>query len=425
MTNDKSPVTGAKRKKRKGPGTEAVIAMVAFLFACLLLIGVRIMIRQELEMNALTPSGSKGNSLSSLLTQWEAQRTEAPTAARTAEPTSDPLSEDLTDSMEMAGAPTQSPLFFEEELSSQPNEPVTLPDVYPKVVEGFLPVCFSRNTDEKVVALTIDDCNQPANLRKIVDLIYKGGGRATIFPIGFNVDAIAGTLQDAVNMGFEIENHTYSHSGLYDVDDETLAYEIWQQNATVSQALGVNYQMHFLRPRGGDNRYDQRTHAYMRQMGYYGIAYWSQVGSDSTAAEIMRKLQPGDIILFHTTNKDLATIRELVPQLLAKGYRMVTLNELYGVAENEQTMLDIAPEPIPLADYERFDQILKKGDYLSDVKKLQVRLSELDYLNVNRFTGYYGNLTQEALAHFQRDNGLDADGICGPESWNALFEGIN
>lgn len=421
MTNDKSPVTGAKRKKRRGPGTEAVIAMVAFLFACLLLIGVRIMIRQEREMNALTPSGSKGNSLSSLLTQWEAQRTEAPTAAHTAEPTSDPLSEDLTDIMEMAGAPTQSPLFFEEELSSQPNEPVTLPDVYPEVVEGFLPVCFSRNTDEKVVALTIDDCNQPANLRKIVDLIYNGGGRATIFPIGFNVDAIAGTLQDAVNMGFEIENHTYSHSGLYDVDDETLAYEIWQQNATVSQALGVNYQMHFLRPRGGDNRYDQRTHAYMRQMGYYGIAYWSQVGSDSTAAEIMRKLQPGDIILFHTTNKDLATIRELVPQLLAKGYRMVTLNELYGVAENEQTVLDIASEPIPLADYERFDQILKKGDYLSDVRKLQMRLSELDYLNVNRFTGYYGNLTKEALASFQRKNGLDADGICGPESWNALF----
>lgn len=421
MTNEKHPASGTRNKRRKGPGPESVIALIAFLCACFLLIGVRIMIRQEREMNALAPAGAASNNLSSMLTQWEAERTEAPTALVTPEPTAEPMPEETP--MDMTGAPTQSPLFFEEEEEpvSQPAAAVTLPGVYPEVIDGFLPVCFGKHTDEKVVALTIDDCNQPSNLRKIVDIIYSAGGKATIFPIGFNVDAIAGTLQDVVNMGFQIENHTYSHSGLYDVDDETMAYEIWQHNATVSQALGVNYQMHFLRPRGGDNRYDQRTHAYMRQMGYYGIAYWSQVGSDNTSAQILRDLKPGDIILFHTTNGDLATIRELVPMLVAKGYRMVTLNELYGLPENEQTVLDIAAGPMPLAEYERVDQILKKGDYLSDVKKLQVRLGELDYLNVNRYTGYYGDLTKEALAHFQRDNGLDADGICGPESWDALF----
>lgn len=404
-----------KRKQRRF-GVEPVVAAVAFLCACLLLIGVRMMIRQEWELNSLTASVNAGNSLSNMLAQWKTQRTEAPSIAPTAEQTVEPTAED-------AGAPTQSPLF-DDEYDRRTDEPTTLLGVYPDTTEGFLPVCHRRITDEKVVALTIDDCNQPTNLKKIVELIHDSGGAATIFPIGYNVEAIAGTLQSAVEMGFEIENHTYTHCGLYDVDDETMAYEIWQQNATVSQALGVNYQMHFLRPRGGDNRYDQRTHAYMRQMGYYGIAYWSQVGSDSTASEIMRKLKPGDIILFHTTNTDLATIRELVPQLTASGYRMVTLNELYGVEENEQTALDVSGEPIPLADYERIDQMLRKGDYLSDVKKMQARLGELGYLSVTRYTGYFGDLTQDALIRFQRDNGLDADGICGPTSWNALFEGI-
>ena len=33
---------------------------------------------------------------------------------------------------------------------------------------SFLPICWRKNTDEKVVALTIDDCNEAGNLKKII-----------------------------------------------------------------------------------------------------------------------------------------------------------------------------------------------------------------------------------------------------------------
>lgn len=296
----------------------------------------------------------------------------------------------------------------------------TLEGVYPEAEEGFLPICFGKTTNEKVVALTIDDCNQPDNLKMIIDIIDDCGGRATIFPIGENVEAIGSILKSAVNRGFEIENHTQSHAGLYEESDSEMAYQIWQQNAEVSRALGVDYQMHFLRPRGGDNRYDQRTHAYMRQMGYYAIAYWSQVGTGATADEVMRNLQPGDIILFHTTDQDLETLMQLVPQLYSEGYRMVTLNELYGLPDNEQSAWSGEIDAPALEPYERFEQTLKRGDYIHDVLLMQRRLEELGFMS-SSYNGYFGAQTEKAVKAFQQSRGLTADGLCGPATWRALF----
>lgn len=290
--------------------------------------------------------------------------------------------------------------------------------------ETFLPVCCRLDTDEKIVALTIDDCNQADNLRSIIDIINKSDGRATIFPIGSNVEFLGDILRDAVDKGFEIENHTYSHAGLYEQTDEELASEIWQQNAAVSKALGTDYRMHFLRPRGGDNRYDQRTHAYMRQMGYYGMAYWSQVGSGSSANAIMDNLEPGQIILFHTTDEDLSIISELVPKLRKKGYRMVTLNEMYGLGDNTGDGQRDWDTVMPLAEFERVPQTLHKGEYLHDVMLMQEKLSEMGYLTC-AYNGYFGDATEQALKKFQNANGLDTDGICGSETWNALFDGSN
>ena len=38
-------------------------------------------------------------------------------------------------------------------------------------------------------------------------------------------------------------------------------------NRAVSETLGVDYQMHFMRTRGGDNRHDLRTHQYIEKDG--------------------------------------------------------------------------------------------------------------------------------------------------------------
>ena len=344
------------------------------------------------------------------------QPTDAPTEIPTEAPTEAPTE-----------VPTQAPTDAPAEVVSSAlvtpspeNAQKLASAVRPDVVEGFLPVCDGSVTQDKVYAITIDDCNQPDNLRKMVDLIASYGGHATIFPIGENVEMCKKVLKSAWEQGFEIENHTWSHCGLYNVDDDEMAAQIWRQNAAVSEALGVDYQMHFLRPRGGDNRYDQRTHAYMRQLGYYGIAYWTQVGLKVSAKYLDNHAQPGNIILYHTTNEDLQQLKELVPRLSREGYTFVTLNELYGLPANETAPLSDHSQVPALKPYTRFAQILRREDYLHDVLLVQQRLSELGYLNEN-YNGYYGKDTESAVRAFQKANGLQADGLCGQATWDALF----
>ena len=292
--------------------------------------------------------------------------------------------------------------------------------VEPEVVQGFLPVCYRCDTSRKVVAFTIDDCNQAHNLSAIIGLFQSYGGKATIFPIGENVAFLGEELRSAYRSGFEIENHTWSHSGLYYEDDEGLAHQIWSQNRAVSEALGMDYQMHFLRPRGGDNRYDQRTHAYIRQLGYYGIAYWERVGVLAPTKIDASAVRSGDIMLFHTTNDDVKELKELVPKLANLGFSFVTLNELYGLPENETAPLTDGAEVECIHPWLRFDQVFRREDYTHDVYMIQERLTELGFLT-GAYNGYYGAKTESAVMAFQKSAGLTADGVTGPATWQALF----
>ena len=65
------------------------------------------------------------------------------------------------------------------------------------------------------------------------------------------------------------------------------------------------------------------------------------------------------------------------------------------------------------------DDTLRKGMTSSDVKKLQERLKELGYFN-HSVTGYYGDVTADAVKAFQKRNGLTADGVAGKSTLQKL-----
>lgn len=59
-----------------------------------------------------------------------------------------------------------------------------------------------------------------------------------------------------------------------------------------------------------------------------------------------------------------------------------------------------------------------EGDF---VKKIQNRLYELGYMLKKHVTGYFGSITKAAVTEFQKDHSIDAIGICGPKTQQALF----
>ena len=63
-----------------------------------------------------------------------------------------------------------------------------------------------------------------------------------------------------------------------------------------------------------------------------------------------------------------------------------------------------------------------RGEY---VTLLQTKLVQLGYsLAPYGVDGSYGNKTVEAVKAFQSDNGLIADGVCGPMTWDALDKAV-
>ena len=276
-----------------------------------------------------------------------------------------------------------------------------------------LPVYYRGDAGVKRIAITVDDCYQVSNLRRIVSYAKAAGGKLTLFPVGENLSkpGMPALLKRcAFELGYEIENHTYSHARIFRLPEEEMAGEIWRQSAALNRALDANYRQHFLRLMGGDGETDLRIHDYLDQLGYRGIAKWSVSGSDSDLSQIKRKLAPGQIYLFHTTDADTAKLRAFIPWAVAQGYELVTMNALLGLPENEVSPLRERAMPAPRA-CAGDDHTLKVGEYTWTALRLQDRLRKLGFLSMSGpSTGYYGARTAAAVAAYQRSRGLEATG---------------
>lgn len=63
------------------------------------------------------------------------------------------------------------------------------------------------------------------------------------------------------------------------------------------------------------------------------------------------------------------------------------------------------------------------GDSGETIRKVQDMLSKLGYLNAANATGYYGEITENAVKLFQRTNNLSADGLVGAQTMAMLTSG--
>ncbi|HKL79421.1 MAG TPA: peptidoglycan-binding domain-containing protein [Mobilitalea sp.] len=66
--------------------------------------------------------------------------------------------------------------------------------------------------------------------------------------------------------------------------------------------------------------------------------------------------------------------------------------------------------------------LLRKGSRGYEVKQVQMTLQELGYFTYPKATGYFGNITLNAVRKFQRDNGIKQDGLVGRLTKSALSE---
>jgi len=296
--------------------------------------------------------------------------------------------------------------------------------------ENSLPIFRKANTTDKKIAITLDECTGVKITQSFALLARNYGAKLTLFPTGENVmragmgDLLAACVSE---LGFEIENRCYSGGArLYRLTDREMAEEIWKQNMALSYAMGAKYEAHFLRLYGGTGETDRRTHAYLKQLGYLGVAHWTINGSASTTDKLEMSIEPGNVYVFKTTESDLTLMKALMREAKTQGYAMVTLNDLFGYAENRHSpasATQILSQTLPeLEGYDGAYYLMKQGDCTWATLLLQQRLMALGYLPEGSADGNFGASTAAALSAFQAKSGLAASGAADERTQEYLYK---
>lgn len=294
----------------------------------------------------------------------------------------------------------------------------------------FLPV-FDRALrtpdDEAMIAITIDECDDPMVLERMVSIARRYDAKLTLFPSG---DALMDeTMQEGFRtcvrqLGYELENYSFNKKAEYKLTDGELALQLWKQGIAASYCMGADYTQHFSRPVYKGSSYDQRTHFFLNKLNLLGVASYSHSYSELRMENLTDTLENGKIYQFDMSEKSLKVYEAFIAAASAKGYRLVTMNELFGLENNRiSSTLTIDQQQLPdISDYQPMPYDLKLNYRTRAVFDLQERLMELGYLDPeeNKADGLYGPNTSIAVSAFQAKVGIPATGNAGVDTQQEL-----
>ena len=201
--------------------------------------------------------------------------------------------------------------------------------VYKAEVPAYLNLGWKRMPFEgPMVALTFDDGPHGIYTDLILNTLGKYGAKATFFLLGCQAEKYPIQIRRAHALGCDIGNHTYIHPDLSSVSQSRVRSEISKTNAIINNAIGENASL--LRPPYGNHT------ATVRQNADVPLILWNvdpQDWNHKSAAEVANHVinyaSDGSIILMHDIYASTAEAVEIiVPALIKKGYRLVTVREL-------------------------------------------------------------------------------------------------
>ncbi|MFI6507311.1 polysaccharide deacetylase family protein [Streptosporangium sp. NPDC050855] len=184
----------------------------------------------------------------------------------------------------------------------------------------------------RCVALTFDDGPGPYT-GWLLDLLAERRVRASFFVVGRMVsEEDEAVLRRMVAEGHELGNHTWNHPQLTRLDPGEVREELGRTQWLVKRVTGVT--MGLMRPPYGLT--GPWVAAESRHLGLAQIL-WNVDTRDwhdrdvSVVAHRAAGAGPGSIVLLHDIHPStVRAVPRLLDDLAGRGYRFVTLSELYG-----------------------------------------------------------------------------------------------
>ncbi|KAJ5746868.1 uncharacterized protein N7511_008564 [Penicillium nucicola] len=198
-------------------------------------------------------------------------------------------------------------------------------------------VLFHVPTEEKVVALTVDDAPSP-HTAEILRLLQLHNAAATFFLIGSQISAHEDILVDLVRAGNELANHAMYDEPSRALSDEALRDQIRTVHAQIEvayAAAGTQTQPENWLFRPGSGFFSSRMRLVVKDLGYRlvlgdvyphdpQVPYWTL-----NARHILSMVKPGSIIICHDRREwTVPMLQKVLPELSRRGYRVVTVSSL-------------------------------------------------------------------------------------------------
>lgn len=217
------------------------------------------------------------------------------------------------------------------------------------LIAARAPGCLYRvRTRERVVALTVDDGPDPTATPAILRVLREHDARATFFLISTRVSGQATLVDSIVAAGHEIGNHLTR-------DEPSIRLSPGSFDAAVREAGTVLQRfaaVRWLRP--GSGWYTPAMIRTIERAGYrcaLGSVYPFDAHVPSSAfasAYILANVRPGAVIVLHDGGargrRTAATLQRVLPVLRARGYRVVSLSELFDQTASPRAPSGAAPQ---------------------------------------------------------------------------------
>ena len=178
------------------------------------------------------------------------------------------------------------------------------------------------------VALTFDDGPYTVRSAQVLDRLERYGVVATFFVLGSRIEGREELLLRMEALGCEIGIHTWSHVKLSTLSTDAALEEINRTNEAIRQVLGHGATL--VRPPWG-----QYSKAQAAACGLPFILWsvdsedWHPRDPNELARQVEEQVFDGAIILMHDIQSSTPKALDLIlPALLERGYRFVTVSDL-------------------------------------------------------------------------------------------------
>jgi peptidoglycan/xylan/chitin deacetylase (PgdA/CDA1 family) len=185
------------------------------------------------------------------------------------------------------------------------------------------------------IALTFDDGPHPQHTRRVMDALEKKGHRGTFFVIGRRADGQKELLQEMRSRGHGLGNHSWHHAHTTPfLPPQKLAADLLRAQELLGAPRWFRAPVGILSPRVVE----------AARLAKVELVGWSASARDGVAANVedaarrlIRKLQPGAILVLHdAAERDqrepicVEVLERVLEAMDARGLKSVTLDELLG-----------------------------------------------------------------------------------------------